>query len=829
MKRITCIILTLLLSGTFFAQSSTNDRGTYKFKLGILYINSPEGKRFKEGIREAIDQYPRENQNHFETYDYPYDSETDGLKTLVSLMEYDKNKKGEERKVDIILGPTESGVFAGALEQRKKLEKSGIPVISSQVTAKIPYQKGGWFFRTNINVERRAQMIFDFLNKYWVSSIAILYEDTEFGRRAEEAFRKELQEKQKELYLPLPYDSNDKARSQIRKILQQRPEAVGIFGTRNDFADFYGLLRKLNAGSNHYNPLTFSIIDNRIVQGHLQDNDCVYFVSVTDVIKEEDLDDVKALAYDTTTLILKQLDTLAKSKNFNYDEPSWRESFRNRFEAILNGNIEVRQDLSKTGISFKNHENDTTPKVFKLSNKEIEALELVDTVTLYGKVKQKINLFLNRFGVLPIINIFLIIIIAGFMSIKDIRRWYTGNPFRLFISLHFLLFLLANITVALAVYFYLGETGNIPYNSVIPALVLSMTPSTILGITLFETSTGKSIGLAKLYDSFLQWIHEKLTVKNYLNHQRYINVIAYHNSVYGMKRLLKGIYQNSPNKEQRIRMQTRIEEVLKDAESWLDRRKALARLLFQKLKWQELAERNFIPDKLKSCKPKTWINHPTDPEEAALEAARCCTHSPLKRFFIDEKINAGLKQLSPERKHELENDHKNDLNEMKTPTAIMRNKITFLFLLQGYDPDFRSNICCSGECEKILNDAVEYCKNKEELITRVNEKVNKITGKLLNEEKEGKKKRQRKEYEEIFKEELGELEDLKNNDTLLKKNIGFIFAFNNWNIDYLKANGLLSEDYSKQEKTPEGKKEGLTLKLFKTIWGKIFPQRHQHA
>jgi hypothetical protein len=296
-----------------------------------------------------------------------------------------------------------------------------------------------------------------------------------------------------------------------------------------------------------------------------------------------------------------------------------------------------------------------------------------------------------------------------------------------------------------------------------------------------------------------------------------------------MKRLLKGIYQNSPNKEQRIRMQTRIEEVLKDTESWLDRRKALARLLFQKLRWQELAERNFIPDKLKRCNPKTLANHPKDPEEAALEAARCCRHSPLKRIFIDEQINAGLKQLSPERRHELENDHKNDLNEMKTPTAMMRKKITFLFLLQGYDPDFRSNICCSGKCEKILNDAVEYCKNKEELITRVNEKVNKITGKLLNEEKESKKKRQKNEYEEIFKEELGELEDLQKNDTRLKKNIDFIFAFNNWNIDYLKANDLLPADYSKQEKTPEEKKEGIRLQPFKTIWKKALTQRHQNA
>jgi len=328
MKRITCfvIIIILLLSGMLFAQGNESKGGTYTFKLGILYINSPTGERFRDGIKEAIDKYPRGN--IFESYDFPYDNETEGLKTLVSLME----EKDIDKKVDIILGPTDSGVFVSALEQRKKLEKSRIPVISSQVAAKIPHRKGGWFFRTNINVERRAQVIYDFLNKYWVHSIAVLYEDTEFGRRAEEAFRNELNGQQKEHYLPFSYDSTGKARIQIRNILELRPEAVGIFGTRNDFVRLYSLLKNLNVGSSRYLPITFSIIDIRVVQDNLQDKDFVYFVSVTDLTKDKDkdkdFDDVKALAYDTTMVILRELDDLATSENFKYDDRIWRESFR---------------------------------------------------------------------------------------------------------------------------------------------------------------------------------------------------------------------------------------------------------------------------------------------------------------------------------------------------------------------------------------------------------------------------------------------------------------------------------------------------------------------
>ncbi len=160
-----------------------------------------------------------------------------------------------EKKADVILGPTESGVFLRALEQRKMLEQHKIPVISSQVASKIPHQMNGWFFRTNINVERRAEVMYKYLNKRWVQSITVIYEDTEFGRRAEEAFRNEPQGQQIELYLSLAYNSDTDPR-QIRKIFEKRPEAVGIFGNRSDFFHLYGLLKSLNSSLNNYFPTT---------------------------------------------------------------------------------------------------------------------------------------------------------------------------------------------------------------------------------------------------------------------------------------------------------------------------------------------------------------------------------------------------------------------------------------------------------------------------------------------------------------------------------------------------------------------------------------------
>ncbi len=849
---VTCIILLLLMGGYLPGQEKRAKPKTsaFKFKLGVLYINSPTGKRFRQGIKEAIADFSKKGL--FETIDFPYDNETEGVNILVSLMKIDNSKKEPSKKVDIILGPTESGVFVRAIEQREELELSEIPVISSQVAAKVSHQVGGWFFRTNINVERRAHVIYDFLNKYWVRSIAILYEEKEFERRAEEAFGKELRGKQKDLYLPLSYSSTDKARSQIRRILVQRPEAVGFFGNRADIARLSRLLKNLNAGSTRYSPLTFTIIDTRVIQDTLEPDSSVYFVSVTDITKNKDFDDVEALSYDTTALILGELDALARTGSFNYKDRSWRRTFRNRFEAILNGSIGFREDegkiQSKTGISFKNYENITTPKVFKLSRETISPVELEKTVTFFGKISNKVKLIWDRFGFWPIINLVIIFFVIMFMSIKDIKRWWWGRSGTLFCRGHFWLLLLVNIAIAYTAYFYLGETGNLRYDSVLMALILSLTPSTLLHGTLFETSTGKAIGLARYYDNFLQWVYDRMAIKNYRKNKSYINVIAYHNSLYGMKSILYDIYQNTPdeqNKGQRRRMQTMVEEVLKEADSWLGRRKALARIVLQKLKWEGCGEHNLVPDDFekydpKDCKTKECQKElkENDPEKIALEAARFCGKKDLIKILIDEKIKAVLNDHSPERRLELENDYRKDLSKMRTSTAIMRKKITFLFLLKGYDKEFSKNIKYSegSKSEIIAKDVFQNCK-KHGLESLVKEEIEKLINYMW---KDTKGKEEKEKYLRIFKEEFkcqGEMNDNdkselkciwdadnKTDDVYYKKGVRFLFAFHGWDINYLKDNGLLSENYKYLKPTRETKKKGVLKKLWdkiSNIWKKI--------
>jgi hypothetical protein len=317
----------------------------------------------------------------------------------------------------------------------------------------------------NSNVEHRARAVYDFLNKYWVHSIVILYEETEFGKRAETAFHSQLKGLQKKRYVSLMYDSTGKGRNQIRQILEMRPEAVGIFGDRNNITHLYRSLKTLNTGCHSYLPITFSIIDGHSIQGNLH---------------------------------------------------PWGK----------------------------------------------------ETVSITGKIVHKLALIWNIFGIAPFLNILLIIIVGLFLTISEMRRWYVEELSLLFTSFHFWILLIPKMTITLAIYFYLGETGKIRYDSVLAALILSVIPSAVFRITFF-------------YDHFLLWVHNTLISKNRRKPGNLIDVIADNNSKDHMRKLLEDTYKDIPARAKRIRMQDRMKNILRNSKTDLDARKALARLLVQ--------------------------------------------------------------------------------------------------------------------------------------------------------------------------------------------------------------------------------------------------------
>jgi hypothetical protein len=121
-------------------------------------------------------------------------------------------------------------------------------------------------------LERRAWEMADCLNKYRVHTIVVLYEGTEYGIGAERAFRSQLRGLQKKRYLSLPYDPADRGRKEIRRILELRPEAVGIFGGLKNIAPVYRMLKIFNTGWPRYLPLTFSLTDTRSIEYSSRNN-----------------------------------------------------------------------------------------------------------------------------------------------------------------------------------------------------------------------------------------------------------------------------------------------------------------------------------------------------------------------------------------------------------------------------------------------------------------------------------------------------------------------------------------------------------------------------
>jgi hypothetical protein len=675
--------------------------------IGVLYINSPTGNRFLNGVQAAI------KNSDVSVLPLPYTDATHGTHLLKETV--------ENEKVDILIGPTESDVYVRALEQRSELEKHSVPVISSLVTADVQHVPSGWFFLTNVGVRRRTQTTYDFLNKHWVKSIVILHANTEFGRRAEQAFSAELSATQRENYLSLSYPLPAiNARPHIRKILDQRPEAVGIFGEREDIELTTQMLNEMNEGTMAYNPIIFTIIDARHLVNTVGN---IYFVSVTEMnktIKNVDIafDDVTSLAYDTTNLILGELNKLQTSIH----TVTGRKNFRDKFETRLQ--MYPAQEKNASSMSFSHYVNVAAPKLFEIETKgkdeppEIIELHIEDYINFSDKVRFKLTLLVNRFGYIPWINAALIVFVILSMSIIDLKKWYVGNAFLLIIPSSFYLLLLVNSTLVLALYIFMGETGAIRYDSTLAALILSFAPMALLRTNFFETSTGKAIGLANLYDGFLQWVNDRLMITSHNLTKLYVDLIAYHNTVDGMREYLIDIYRGQPNAERRIKLTTELTQLVNDSIPYIARRKVCARLLLRVKKWHELRSDSMAPqgrlpentlgkiihkldlfwfglfnspEKKKQYEENKYYTHLDElenPETLIRDAARHCSKNQAARTKLKKLIESRLSKLKDaDRRKDLENELHKDIKDVVGEQARLRREIGFLFIIRGYDAE----------------------------------------------------------------------------------------------------------------------------------------------
>lgn len=223
----------------------------------------------------------------------------------------------------------------------------------------------------------------------------------------------------------------------------------------------------------------------------------------------------------------------------------------------------------------------------------------------------------------------------------------------------------------------MGEIGSVRYDSTVAALALAVAPLSLLRTTFFESAAGRSIGLGKLYESFLQWINSRLMLARHRQVQPMINLVAYHNSVEGMKTHLKEIYAHGRTPAQRIRLTTELDELVNDRFPYLERRKTCARLLLRYQSWEDLQECGLAPT---HGTPEKL----TDPEVVIRRAARHCANEPDLQGAIDTEIEALLARRDQARVAALRTAHAKDLEGIVGEQGRLRKKLAFLFVLRGY-------------------------------------------------------------------------------------------------------------------------------------------------
>ena len=280
--RIAALLFMILISTTnnFSTEITTPTKSdNTKVLIAILYNTDETGTRHMGAIQDKLEEESLINYDLF-----PYSEDNDGLEQLKKLM---LNEQGD---YDIILGLAESDIFIRATELEEKLSTKKVTVISGLVTSEIEKdnKKDGWFFRINVDTTRRVQTIIKFLKRYWISTINVIYEDSEYGRRAERTFKEALGLRFKDQrYTSYLYNKYPNSFQQLEKIVKDRPEAIGILCQRKEIPSICQEIKELNYSGTDYNPMIFTIIDISSIASKIGD---IYFVSLNEIEDETPAD-----------------------------------------------------------------------------------------------------------------------------------------------------------------------------------------------------------------------------------------------------------------------------------------------------------------------------------------------------------------------------------------------------------------------------------------------------------------------------------------------------------------------------------------------------------
>lgn len=621
-----------------------------------------------------------------------YDGINDGFKLISNIV--------EDKEADLIIGPSESQLYANLIEFMELKEKS-IPIISPLVTLPLGNDPENWFFRTNVDVIKRTQTMFEFLSKRGIQNFSLLYVDRAFGEKSESAFRNEIGETIGTSLSSYRFATVEDARPWIRQIDQARPEAIGIIGTRDDVQRISYMLRNVHNEWNSYDPYIFSIIDTRTVaeEGN-------YFLSIAQEENKQSREtdsEVLGLAFDTTILAINISKTL-KQENILPSNEDWSTRFRSRLIAVL-GSSQASKN-SKTGMVFSGLVNVVKPKVLTINKGQVEDVYLSPSDSLRTPVENWLDIRKRRFGSAPLINIFIISVLVIVLTIFDLKRAHRIHANMLFLP-PFLVLMVINAAVANLVFIIMAEQGVLEWDSMLAALLVSLGYTGLLKTTLFESETGQVFGAKRYYDNLINFIYDRIRKKTFEKMGPIINYIAYTNSKTYLRASLLESYGFANDEKRKQVLIDRCDEVVAKELSTIGQRMVLAKAVWNELSWEKMVERRILPKGVAR-------DEVIDPEPLLDKCVEYCLQK--RSMTLAELKDKVLVALDCSNLHD---EFNIDFDESTTPRSKMLACFRWLMLLEGFNENVLIEKGYLPEKPIASTDSVREQKRGEERVVAV--------------------------------------------------------------------------------------------------------------
>lgn len=560
-------------------------------RFGILYREGTKGGQLQlEGIEEALREHEKKRRLDSSLTPvcrirFPYHTESSGYERLKEIGKQTQNK--DKEAVHVVFGPTDSGVMLDAVRNQDYFSNARLPVISSIVAAKIELNKDSWLFSTNLNQSARIARIRVFLRREGIDTIGVLYQDSEYGRQAEKILHASISStltgsKQAGDYQAVRFNTQEELSLGIDQLISKRPAAIGIFASRDWIRRFLKAFRFQNHSINPYSPLLFTTIDVRSLQ-----DEQLRFVSVDTGSEKEH--EVKALAYDTTSLALELIDTAVATRPNLRDQ--WADSFNNAFQGLMKGSSLKGE---KTGSYFDTGSNLLEPSVMIFDrNKRLTTLTPEGRV-FEGARKYVENLY-RRYGYVPVLNLVVIAVLVWWLSRHDLARWNEEKDISDDVKKETNKLIAFNVTVALIVYVSLVITEAFSWGDISAAFVIGVGYPALLKSTFGKTQLGRTVGLSEYYDYYLYRIYDRIMETKYRDRRETVDVIAFTNSIPKLEEELLNIYRfNSPRR--RKDLTGKLEEELAVAKGLIEKRLVYAKKIRRYLEWDELRKKGLVPN-----------------------------------------------------------------------------------------------------------------------------------------------------------------------------------------------------------------------------------------